>query len=323
MAGQTVVVTDSTACLPPERAADAGITVVPLQVVIGAQSYTEGTPQARAALMDALRKHQPATTSRPSPEQFAAQYRELAEAGAGGIVSVHLSGELSATHESAVLAAAHSPIPVEVVDSRSVGMGLGYAALAAARAAAQGDSPAACAAAAGKRATMTSAFFYVDTLEYLRRGGRIGSARAFVGSALAVKPLLHLVDGRVEPLEKVRTAARAIARLEQVALERAGSDLVDVAVHHLGSVPRAELLAERLRAQLPCLSDATGSYRVGSRNAAGAANRAGAAGFADFPAAAVALEEQPGELTVSEVGAVLGAHAGPGLLAVIVSPRLP
>jgi|SRR5579871_4047019 DegV family protein with EDD domain len=294
VAGRTVVVTDSTACLSAERAAAAGITVVPLQVVIGTESYTEGTPEARAALMDALRRRQPATTSRPSPEQFAAYYRELAEDGATGIVSVHLSAELSATHESAQLAAASSPIPVEVVDSRSVGMGLGYAALAAARAVRHGETLADCAAAAAKRATMTSAFFYVDTLEYLRRGGRIGSAQALLGSALAVKPLLHLVDGRVEPLEKVRTAARAIARLEQVALERAGHDAVDVAVHHLGSIPRAELLAERLRAQLPSLADATED---------------------DFGAL--------GDLTVSEVGAVLGAHAGPGLLGVIVSPRLP
>lgn len=288
------MVTDSTACLSRERASAAGITVVPLQVVIGTESYTEGTPQARAALWDALRKRQPATTSRPSPEQFAAYYRELAEDGATGIVSVHISAELSATHESALLAAMSAPVPVEVVDSRSVGMGLGYAALAAAQAVQQGESLAGCAAAAAKRATMTSAFFYVDTLEYLRRGGRIGSAQAFLGSALAVKPLLHLVDGRVEPLEKVRTAARAIARLEQVALERAGFDAVDVAVHHLGSMPRAELLAERLRAQLPSLATAKEN---------------------DFGAL--------GDLTVSEVGAVLGAHAGPGLLGVIVSPRLP
>jgi len=288
------VVTDSTACLSRERASAAGITVVPLQVVIGTESYTEGTPQARAALMDALRKRQPATTSRPSPEQFAAYYRELADAGATGIVSVHISAELSATHESALLAAMSAPVPVEVVDSRSIGMGLGYAALAAAHAVRQGESLAGCAAAAAKRATMTSAFFYVDTLEYLRRGGRIGSAQALLGSALAVKPLLHLVDGRVEPLEKVRTAARAIARLEQVALERAGHDPVDVAVHHLGSIPRAELLAERLRAQLPSRAEAKED---------------------DFRAL--------GDLTVSEVGAVLGAHTGPGLLGVIVSPRLP
>jgi DegV family protein with EDD domain len=303
MAGRTVVVTDSTACLAPDRAAAAGITVVPLQIVIGTESYTEGTPQARAALMNALHRRMPTTTSRPSPGQFAAHYRDLAEQGAAGVVSVHLSGELSATHESAVLAASAAPIPVEVVDSRSVGMGLGYAALAAANAAHQGESAAACAAAAAKRTTMTSAFFYVDTLEYLRRGGRIGSAEAFLGSALAVKPLLHLVDGRVEPLEKVRTAARAIARLEQVALERAGGDAVDIAVHHLGSVPRAELLAERLRARVPGLAAAS---FPGSRGARG-------------PAADVST----GEITVSEVGAVLGAHAGPGLLGVIVSPRLP
>jgi DegV family protein with EDD domain len=282
MTDRTAVVTDSTACLSAQAAEQAAVTVVPLQVVIGVDSYTEGTALARTRLLDALRHKTPASTSRPSPEQFAAQYRALAEAGATGIVSVHLSGDLSATYESALLAAAGSPIPVEVVDSRSVGMGLGFAALAAGRAAQAGQSPAVCADIAAKRAALTSAFFYVDTLEYLRRGGRISSTRAFVGSALAVKPLLHLVDGKVEPLEKVRTSARAIARLEQLAFERAGVDEVDVAVHHLASLPRAELLAEQLRPRLAGL----------------------------------------GDLTVSEVGAVLGAHAGPGLLGVVVSPRL-
>jgi DegV family protein with EDD domain len=282
MTDRTAVVTDSTACLSTQAAAEAAVTIVPLQVVIGVDSYTEGTAEARTQLLDALRRKLPASTSRPSPEQFAAQYRALAEAGATGIVSVHLSADLSATYESALLAAAGSPIPVEVVDSRSVGMGLGFAALAAGRAAQAGQSPAVCADIAAKRAALTSAFFYVDTLEYLRRGGRISSTRAFVGSALAVKPLLHLVDGKVEPLEKVRTSARAIARLEQLVFERAGVDKVDVAVHHLASLPRAELLAEQLRPRLAGL----------------------------------------GEITVGEVGAVLGAHAGPGLLGVVVSPRL-
>jgi DegV family protein with EDD domain len=282
MTDRTVVVTDSTACLSAAAAEAASITIVPLQVVIGLDSYTEGTAQARTQLLDALRRKQPAGTSRPSPEQFAAQYRALAEAGATGIVSVHLSGNLSATYESALLAAAGAPVPVEVVDSRSVGLGLGFAALAAGRAAKAGQSLAVCADIAAKRSVLTSAFFYVDTLEYLRRGGRISSTKALVGSALAVKPLLHLVDGKVELLEKVRTSARAIARLEQLVYERAGVDEVDVAVHHLSSLPRAELLAEQLRPRLPGL----------------------------------------GELTVAEVGAVLGAHAGPGLLGVVVSPRL-
>lgn len=281
MTDRTAVVTDSTACLSDQAAKEAAVTIVPLQVVIGVNSYTEGTPQARTQLLDALRHKQPASTSRPAPEQFAAQYRALAEAGATGIVSIHLSGDLSATYESALLAAADAPVPVEVVDSRSVGLGLGFAALAAGRAAQAGQSPAVCADIAAKRAAHTSAFFYVDSLEQLREGGRIGPAAAILGSALAVKPLLHLVDGRVELLEKVRTSARAIARLEQLVLERAGVDRVDVAVHYLASLPRAELLAEKLRSQLPGL----------------------------------------GELTIAEVGAVLGAHAGLGLLAVVVSPR--
>jgi len=282
MSGPTVVVTDSTACLAPERAAAAGIVVVPLQVVVGDETFTEGTPDAQGALMNALRRRQPATTSRPSPEQFAACYRTLAEQGAGGIVSVHLSEQLSATGEAARLAAKSAPVPVEVVDSHSLGMGLGYAALSAAELAAEGAGPLLCADVAAKRATMTTILFYVDTLEYLRRGGRIGKAEAFVGSALAVKPLLHLVDGQVAPLEKVRTSARALARIEQVAVERAGDGPVDVAVHHLHSLTRAELLAEQLRGRLPGL----------------------------------------GELAISEVGAVIGAHAGPGVLGVVISPRV-
>lgn len=101
-------------------------------------------------------------------------------------------------------------------------MALGYAVLAAARARDAGLAPAEVAAAAVRRAADTRGFFYVDTLEHLRRGGRIGTARALLGSALAVKPLLHLAGGRIEPLEKVRTASRAIARLEEIAVEQAG-----------------------------------------------------------------------------------------------------
>ena len=123
--------------------------------------------------------------------------------------------------------------------------------------------------------------FYVDTLEHLRRGGRIGAAAALVGTALAVKPLLHVVDGRIAPLEKVRTASKALARLEDLAVQRAADDPVDVAVHHLAAGEKAAALAERLRSRLPQLVD----------------------------------------LHVSEVGAVVGAHVGPGLLGVVVSRR--
>ncbi len=136
---------------------------------------------------------------------------------------MHLSGELSGTLESAQLAAPRSPVPVTVVDSRQVGMGTGFAVLAAADALDDGADAAAAAQAARRRAAGTTSLFYVDTLEYLRRGGRIGAVGALVGSALAVKPLLTLQDGRVVPLERVRTANKALSRLEELAVQAAGS----------------------------------------------------------------------------------------------------
>jgi DegV family protein with EDD domain len=212
---------------------------------------------------------------------FAQTYRKVAETGASGIVSLHLSAELSGTYDAAVLAAKEAPVPVRVVDTGMIAMALGFCAVAAAEAARTGGSVDEAVTAAEKRAAGTSAYFYVDTLEYLRRGGRIGTAQALFGSALAVKPLLQLYGGRIEPLEKVRTASRAIARLEEVVAERAGAAPVDIAVHHLAAADRASALAERLRARVPGL----------------------------------------GELHVSEVGAVIGAHTGPGLLGVVVASR--
>ncbi|MEU3568640.1 DegV family protein [Kitasatospora sp. NPDC036755] len=281
MPSDLALVTDSTAYLPQETLDRHGITVVPLSVAVGDSVLSEGVEISPKDVAEALRGKQRVTTSRPNPETFAAAYRAAAEAGAEGIVSVHISGELSGTVEAARLAAAEAPVPVRVVDSRLVGMALGYGVLAAAEAIAAGQGLAEAAEAASARAAGTSGFFYVDTLEHLRRGGRIGAARALLGSALAVKPLLHLDGGRIEPLEKVRTASRAIARLEEIAVERSGEREVDITVHHLAAEERAEPLAERLRARVPGLR----------------------------------------ELYVGEVGAVIGAHVGPGLLAVVVAPR--
>ncbi|MGW3072514.1 MULTISPECIES: DegV family protein [unclassified Kitasatospora] len=281
MPSDLALVTDSTAYLPQEALDRHGITVVPLSVAVGDSVLSEGVEISPKDVAEALRGKQRVTTSRPNPEAFAATYRAAAEAGAKGIVSVHISGELSGTVEAARLAAAEAPVPVRVVDSRLVGMALGYGVLSAAEAVAAGQGLAEAAEAAVRRAAGTSGFFYVDTLEHLRRGGRIGAARALLGSALAVKPLLHLDGGRIEPLEKVRTASRAIARLEEIAVERSGEREVDITVHHLAAEDRAEPLAERLRARVPGLR----------------------------------------ELYVGEVGAVIGAHVGPGLLAVVVAPR--
>ncbi|MFD5633149.1 DegV family protein [Streptomyces sp. NPDC127077] len=281
MSRHVAIVTDSTAYLPPRTMERHGITSVPLTVVLGDQALEEGTEISARSLAQALQKRRPVTTSRPSPETFAATYREVAEAGATGIVSLHLSSEFSGTYDAAVLAARDAPVPVRVVDTGMVAMALGFCALAAADSAEAGGSVDDAVTAAEKRAAGMSAHFYVDTLDYLRRGGRIGAAQALLGSALAVKPLLQLHDGRIELLEKVRTSSKAIARLEEIVVERAGSAQVDIAVHHLAAPERASALADRVRARVPGLA----------------------------------------ELHVSEVGAVIGAHTGPGLLAAVVSPR--
>lgn len=281
MPRHVAIVTDSTAYLPQRTMDRHGITSVPLTVVLGSQAFEEGTEISARALAEALQKRKPVTTSRPSPEVFAETYRKVAEAGAQAIVSLHLSAEFSGTYDAALLAAKDAPVPVRVVDTGMVAMALGFCALSAAEAAEAGDSAEEAVAAAEKRAAGTSAYFYVDTLDYLRRGGRIGAAQALLGSALAVKPLLKLDDGRIDMLEKVRTASKAIARLEEIVVERAGAGRVDIAVHHLSAPDRASTLADRLRERVPGLA----------------------------------------ELHVSEVGAVIGAHTGPGLLGAVVSPR--
>jgi DegV family protein with EDD domain len=280
------LVTDSTASLPAGVAAERGITVIPLQVVIGATSYDEGveggaTPEM---LAEALHAWTPVSTSRPNPDEMLEVYEKLAAEGATEIVSIHLSGELSGTFESAQLAARKAPVPVLAVDSRQVGMGTGFAVLSACEARDAGGDAGAVAAAARRRVSLTTSLFYVDTLEYLRRGGRVGAAAAFVGSALAVKPILRIDDGRVTPYERVRTAGKALSRLEELAVDAAGSAPVDVAVAHLASPERGATLAERL----------------GQRLGAG-------------------LEGRPVHL--GEIGAVLGAHVGPGMVAVVVARR--
>jgi DegV family protein with EDD domain len=283
MSSQIALVTDSTAALSPEAVERHGIIVVPLQVVIGARSLDEGTEATPETVAAALREYEPVSTSRPSPEAMAEVYDEAAAAGAQAIVSVHLSGEISGTFESAQLAAKQVEVPVETVDTRQVGMGTGFAALAAAEALARGFDARAAAEAAVARAASTRCFFYVDTLEYLRRGGRIGAAAALVGSALAVKPLLAIRDGRIGPLEKVRTSSRALARLEELAVA-AARDIegdVDIAVQHLASDAKADTIATRLRDRLGL--DA---------------------------------------VVVGEVGAVIGAHVGPGMVAVVVAPAV-
>ena len=276
------VVTDSTAYLPDELLEGYGIHNVPLYVVLAGRSGREGWDISPGDVARALSvRGQTVSTSRPTPGDFVAAYRRALDAGAEQLVSIHLSSELSSTSDAARLAASQvGEHIVTVVDTRSAAMGAGFAVLAAARSAAAGADAASVAATAREIAAGTRTFFVVDTLEHLRRGGRIGSAAAVLGSALAVKPVLHVQDGRVVPLEKVRTSARALNRLVQRAVEAAGDGPVSVAVHHLAAPEKAERLAAELRERLPALR----------------------------------------ELHVSELGAAIGAHVGPGAVGIVVAP---
>lgn len=283
MPQRVALVTDSTAYLPSELVQQYDITVVPLRVVLDGRPFDEGSHVSGHDVAEALRHSRHVSTSRATPAQLLDVYLHAVHRGAQGIVSVHLSSELSGTYDSAKLAAQDAPVPVHVIDSRSLGMGVGYAVLEAARLCGEGADAAAAGSAAQRRARATSVLFYVQTLDHLRRGGRLTAAQAIIGAALGVKPLLHIVDGRIQPLENVRTAGRALSRLEELAADQAGLDLVDIAVHHLDSLDRAQTLANRLTDRLPAVR----------------------------------------HVVVSEVGPVVGAHVGPGLVAVVVAPVKP
>jgi DegV family protein with EDD domain len=279
MSGSLVaVVTDSTASLPAELT--DGLTIVPLTVVVGGAERREGVDIAPSDVARALgARRSEVTTSRPAPGAFADAYRRLLAAGAPGVLSVHLSARLSGTCEAAALAAADFDGRVTIVDTHSTAMGLGFPALAAARAAADGQDLDAVREAAANAVDRTTTLFYVDTLEFLRRGGRIGAASALVGTALSVKPLLHMTADGIVVRDRVRTATRALARLADLAVEAAGDSTVDLAVHHLAAPERAKALVETL---VERLSDAV-------RNT-----------------------------YMTEVGGVVGAHVGPGMVAVVV-----
>ena len=281
MSSRVAVVTDSTAYLPADLVVRNHITVVPVSVVIDGVVFDEGVDISAIEVADALRSRASVTTSRPSPERFLRAYQAAEADGATEIVSAHLSSDMSGTYDSAVLAARESPIPVTVLDTRRVGMAMGFAVLDGSASAARGGDLHEVSAAIVDRCAVSSVLFYVDTLDYLRRGGRIGAAQAVVGQALAVKPILELSEGRVVPLEKVRTTSKALARLTELAIARAAGRPCDVAVQHLDADEYAQTLATLLSAGMV---DAT--------------------------------------ISVSEVGAVVGAHVGPGMVAVGISPVL-
>ncbi|WP_462417268.1 DegV family protein [Kytococcus sp. Marseille-QA3725] len=305
MTARVALVTDSTA----ELALDGGagdeataVGVVPLHVVVDGTSHREGEDLDAGELVTALESRAAVSTASPGPADFERVWREALDAGAEHVVSVHLSGRMSGAVEVARGAAESTGLPVTVLDSRSVSGGLAAPVLAGARVAAAGGDVEEVVRVVEATADRTQARFVVESLDRLRRGGRIGAAQAFLGTALAVKPLLQVArDGTVDGWQKVRTlrAARqallawgqeAAAAQSDAVVDSLTEDefaegrgvAVDVSVHHLGREDVAREMAEGLEAVL----------------------------------------DDPVDVRVSHLGATVGAHTGVGTVAIVVTPRV-
>jgi DegV family protein with EDD domain len=245
------IVTDSTADLPPDFAKDLGIAVVPLQVIFGRESYRDGIDLSSEQFFERLAssKELP-TTSQPSVGDFQQVYETLAPE-ASAIISIHLSSKFSGTVAGASQAASALNIacPVEVIDSGSVSMAMGLTVIAAARQARDGAGPEKCAEAARSVLRRERIAITVDTLEYLRRGGRIGRAQALVGGLLKLKPILTIQDGEAQPLGRVRTRKKALDEVVRICLDT--DAIEEAAVMHSASPAEAELVANAVRSRFP------------------------------------------------------------------------
>ncbi len=275
---KVAVVVDSTAYIPPALVAQYNIHVIPQILNWEGSSLRDDVdikPNAFYARL-ANAKDLP-TTSQPSAGEFHEFFSKVAET-AESIVAVLISKSLSGTQASAQAAAGMmGEYPIEIVDSESSAMGLGYMALAAARAIENGADYKAAADAARAMVKDMRVLFVVDTLEFLHRGGRIGGAQRLIGSMLSIKPILHLKDGKIEPLASVRTKKKALAHLLNVAKEEmAGKQGIKAAVIHAAAAADAQKLHDQLTGIL-----------------------------------------NPEEMHIVELSPVVGAHVGPKALGVV------
>lgn len=281
MPGFVAVVTDSTACIPAEVAARLGIRVVQQQLRIG-DEYDDEARVPGERIVSALRGHEDVATAPPDPGAFFWAYLDAAAQGASAIVSIHISGRMSQTCEAARAAAAQTKIPVHVLDSGTLGMSLGFAVLAAAKLATQGADIRDVLAIAGQRIVRSTELLHVESLEWLRRGGRIGAAAHFIGNTFAIKPMLTVQHGEVTPLEKTLGADRALRKMVDRAVRLAGDDLVDIAVEYIGEDDRVPRIAEALRKRVANIKN----------------------------------------LVPVSVTSIIAAHVGPGAVGITISPTV-
>jgi DegV family protein with EDD domain len=247
------VVTDSVATVPESLVRELGIHVVPIMLNHNGRSYRDGVDLTPSEFYQLLRTSEhPPTSSTPSVGDIAKVY-ETAARDSAGVVGIHVTSELSAVYETAVLAGQTVEAPVRVVDSRWATMAQGFVVVEAARSAAAGADLDEVAARATEMTSRVHFFAFFETLEYLHRGGRIGGAAALLGSALQFKPIIHLVDGQVAPFAKPRTRRRATQTLLDIMAEQVDNRPVHAAVLHADSVADAEQLRQRIADQFDCL----------------------------------------------------------------------
>jgi len=274
---RVAIVTDSISSLTQEMGREYGVHVVPIHIFFGTEAHRDGIDLHADQFYKMLNgSKQMPTTSQPTAADFLECYKQLA-GQVEAIVSIHASKKVSATVDSARAASKELPdVPIHVIDCHTLSMGQGLIVIAAARAAAADMDAEEIVQLVAGLIPKTKVLFTVETLEYLRKGGRIGGATALLGTALKIKPVLHIEDGQVEPLEKPRTRKRAVGRLLDLMAERVGSaDTVHAAVLHCYASEDAAQLAKQVAKRFNCA-----------------------------------------ELLTAEAGPTIGAHGGPGTLGV-------
>jgi DegV family protein with EDD domain len=272
------IVTDSTCDLPAEVVKQYDITVMALRIHFGTETLLDGVDITKEAFYDRLRAApQLPTTSQPSAGEFCEVFQPLVEAG-HEVVGIYISSGLSGTCASATAACGLMPgAPITVIDPQTTSAGLGWMVWEAARMAKAGADVPAIKARIEELQGKMAVYFVVDTLEYLRKGGRIGGAAALLGTMVQLKPILMIHEGKVEPLEKVRTHGKAIDRMIQLITEKtSGYNTVHAAVLHARVEDEARVVMDRVQAAIPACKE---SY-------------------------------------IAEIGAALGTHAGPGVIGV-------
>jgi DegV family protein with EDD domain len=262
--GRIAFVTDSTAGLPPDQVEKYRVSVVPLQVVFGTESFRDGIDLTQREFFDRLKSARVLpTTSQPSVTDFEEAYQKLVDdPEVDSIISVHISSRLpSGTYSSAVQAAERVASgrnkKVTVIDSWSAYMGEGLMIINGARAAEQGASHADVVKLIEEMRPRVKILLLVDTLEYLQRGGRIGGAQALVGGLLNIKPILHVLEGKVEPLERVRTRRKAMERLIELGADFVDGKPVQIAVGHAEVPEDARALTEMARQKMNVVEEFT------------------------------------------------------------------